>query len=99
MKKEVASKIKQRRLQMLIHSAVYYIFNDNIVSDNQWSKWALELKELQEKYPEIAEQVEYAEDFKDWDASTGFNLPIEDDWVLNKAQQLINLKTRRNHSL
>lgn len=93
----VAEKIKQRRLQMIVHSAIYYILNDNIISDAQWSQWANELKVLQENYPETAAEVEYAEYFKDWDASTGFNLPINEDWTLNKARQL--LRSRDKHSL
>lgn len=93
----VAEKIKQRRLQMIVHSTIYYILNDNIISDAQWSQWANELKVLQENHPETAAEVEYAEYFKDWDASTGFNLPINEDWALNKARQL--LRSRDKHSL
>ena len=93
----VAEKIKQRRLQMIVHSAIYYILNDNIISDAQWSQWANELKVLQENYPETAADVEYAEYFKDWDSSTGFNLPINEDWALNKARQLLH--SRDKHSL
>lgn len=93
----VAEKIKQRRLQMIVHSAIYYILNDNIISDAQWSQWANELKVLQENYPETAADVGYAEYFKDWDASTGFNLPINEDWALDKARQL--LRSRDKHSL
>ena len=93
----VAEKIKQRRLQMIVHSAIYYILNDNIISDAQWSQWANELKVLQENYPETAAKVEYAEYFKDWDESTGFNLPIKEDWALNKARQLLG--SRDKHSL
>ena len=39
--------IKRRRLQLLIHSYIYYELNDNIVSDATWSKWAMELVKLQ----------------------------------------------------
>lgn len=95
--RNVAELIKQRRLQMIVHSAIYYILNDNIISDAKWSQWANELKVLQENYPEIAAQVEYAEYFKDWDASTGFNLPINEDWALSKARQL--LRSRDKHSI
>ena len=86
---QIAEKIQQRRLQMLIHSAIYYIFNDSIISDFKWSQWGVELMELQNKYPDISSKVEFAEAFSDWDASTGFNLPINDEWVLRKATQLI----------
>lgn len=91
---KIAEKIQQRRLQMIVHSAIYYVFNDNIVSDSKWSQWGRELKDLQEKYPDIASKVIFAEAFKDWDASTGFNLPIHEDWVTKRAIQLMNSKSR-----
>lgn len=90
----VAQRIQRRRLQILVHSAIYYIFNDNIVSDITWSHWGLELVELQKKYPDIAEKVVYADAFRNWDASTGFNLPINDEWVLSKAQYLLRLHSQ-----
>ena len=96
---KIAEKIQQRRLQMIVHSAIYYAFNDNIVPDSKWSEWGRELKDLQEKYPVIASKVIFAEAFKDWDASTGFNLPIHDDWVTQKATQLMDANTRKKHSL
>ena len=68
---KIAEKIQQRRYQMLVHSYIYYELNENIVSDSQWSKWAVELADLQKQYPEIASQVKYAEDFADWDGSSG----------------------------
>ena len=67
----IAYKIQQRRYQLLVHSYIYYELNSNIVSDSKWSKWAMELVELQTKYPQIAEKVIYAEDFADWDGSSG----------------------------
>ena len=67
----IAEKIQRRRYQMLVHSYIYYELDNNIISDSQWSQWATELAELQSKYPDIANQVIYAEDFEDWDGSTG----------------------------
>lgn len=86
----IAEKVQQRRYQILIHSCIYYELNQNIISDAQWNKWAIELKELQEQYPHISEQVTLYEYFKDWDASTGAFLPITLDWVLNIANRLVN---------
>ena len=68
---EIAEKIQRRRYQMLVHSYIYYELDNNIISDSQWSQWATELAGLQDKYPEISNQVIYAEDFEDWDGSTG----------------------------
>lgn len=49
---------------MLVHSYIYYELNDNIISDSTWSKWAVELADLQNKYSEIAKTVEWSEAFK-----------------------------------
>jgi hypothetical protein len=68
---KIAQKIQQRRLQLLIHSYLYYEEDTNIISDHTWNKWAVELVNLQKKYPEIAEKVIYSEQFMDWDGSSG----------------------------
>ena len=91
---EIAELITRRRRQILVHSTIYYRFNDNIISDYQWSEWAKELCELQTKYPEIAKECILHEDFKDFDGSTGFNLPLTEPWVVRKAQQLLRYKER-----
>jgi len=87
----IAELIQQRRLQMLVHSCIYYHLNRNIISDRQWDKWARELVELQSKYPEISKKVIWYEAFKDWDASTGAFLPITDEWVVQKAHYVLKI--------
>lgn len=89
----IACKIKQRRLQMLVHSCIYYALDENIVSDSTWSKWAIELRDLQNMYPQISSEVDYAEYFKDWDGSSGAFLPIHEDWVIQKAKRLLSYKS------
>ena len=74
----IAEKIQRRRYQMLVHSYIYYELDNNLISDSQWSTWATELAELQSKYPEISNQVIYADDFEDWDGSTGAFLSYKD---------------------
>lgn len=78
---EVADKILRRRMQMLVHSYLYYKLNTNMISDRDFDAWGKELVLLQAQYPDIAEQVDYAEDFRDWDASTGFHLPVNEQVV------------------
>lgn len=77
---------------MLVHSCIYYEFNQSLISDKQWDEWAKELRTLQEHYPNIAKKVMWYEAFKDWDASTGAFLPLKDEWVQTKAQQFIGGK-------
>lgn len=87
----VAEKILQRRAQMLVHSCLYYEFDNNIIPDTKWDEWAKELVQLQKEYPEISEKVRWYEYFKDWDASTGAFLPLKDEWVIKKAKQISQL--------
>lgn len=86
---EIAELITRRRRQILVHSIIYYKLDDNIISDSTWSEWAVELEELQNKYPEIAARCPYHEAYKDFDHSTGMNLPLDDPKAFNKAQQLL----------
>ena len=92
----VAEKILQRRLQMIVHSYLYYELDTNIVPDSTWSRWGKELQKLQEKYPEEAKKVKFAELFKDWDASTGFHLAKQaDDRAISKAKYLLSINRRK----
>ena len=88
-KQYIYEKIQQRRLQMLVHSYIYYVLGENIVPDYKWSSWAINLAQLQEIHPDIAESVCYADAFKDWDGSTGAFLPLDDPWIENKAIYLL----------
>lgn len=86
-----ASLIQQRRCQMLIHSRIYYVLDENLITDKQFDDWGKELVQLQKDYPDIASKVCFAKAFEDWDASTGAFLPLKDEWVIRKAQQLLNI--------
>lgn len=92
---EIAELIQQRRLQLLVHSCIYYELDRNIISDMKWDKWAKELVALQLDYPEIAKKVDWYEAFKDWDGSTGAFLPIKDPWVVAKARKVAGIRTVR----
>lgn len=86
---DVTELIKRRRLQILVHSAIYYRFNENIISDHTYDAWSKELAELQQKYPTEAKQAPYAVAFAEYDGSSGFDLPTSDPWVVNKALQIL----------
>ena len=88
---KIADLIQKRRLQLLIHSCIYYELNANVISDKQWDEWAKELLELQEDYPEISKKVCMYEDFKDWDASTGAFLPIRKIEVKSRAEWVLKV--------
>ena len=96
---KIAEKIQQRRYQMLIHSCIYYVLNDNYVSDQQWNEWAHELADLQNKYPNISKKVTLYEYFEDWDGSSGAFLPIRLPWVIKKAKALLNRESGKPEKL
>lgn len=87
--------IYRRRQQVWIHSIIYYEFDQNLIDDSTWSKWATELDELQKMYPEESKRAMYYDIFRDFDPSTGHNLPLRDSKMLNKARYLINLANRK----
>ena len=87
---EIAELIQRRRLQILIHSCIYYGMNKNIISDFQFDKWSEELELLQFLYPEISERVPWYQAFEDWDGSTGAFLPIDDVYVIGMAKRLLS---------
>jgi hypothetical protein len=92
----VKSKIRQRRSQMLVHSYIYYIMDENLVSDDQWQKWANDLAQLQELYPDCCKINFFDEAFNGWDGSTGYHLPLKDDWVITKAEYIYDIWNKTN---
>lgn len=88
---KIADLIQRRRLQLLIHSCIYYELNSNILADKEWDAWARELVKLQAEYPHISEKVCLYEEFKDWDASTGAFLPIRSIEVKSRADYILRI--------
>ena len=91
--------ISRRRRQILVHSVIYYKLNENLIDDATWSRWALELEELQERYPQLARQCPFHDEFLDFDHSTGMSLPLESPWAVRKAQYLVDLARRKQPPL
>lgn len=88
---KIAEIIQRRRLQVLVHSCIYYELNESIIDDKKFDSLARELVELQSQYPGIAKTVIYSDVFDGFDGSTGFDLPIKDEWVVRKAKYLLRL--------
>lgn len=92
---KIAERISQLRQMILIHSCIYYKLNDNIISDEKFDEFSRELVRLQNSYPDIAANVRYADEFKNWTGVTGFDLPIDDEWVVSKAQRLLTIRDQK----
>lgn len=82
---KLSEKIRQRRIQMLVHSYLYYEMDENVIDDHKWQEWADELVELQKQKMNIGF---YDEAFSDWTGASGAFLPF-DDWVKKRAADLI----------
>jgi len=86
--------IKRRRMQLMVHSAIYYHFNSNIVSDNTYDGWTQELVQLHKDFPDYSDR--YDEYFKDWAGETGFHFP-KDDHILTIAIGLLETYERKRN--
>lgn len=88
----VKDRIKQLRLNMLVHSFIYYELNDSLISDHEWQRRADELTRMQAQHGTKFDC--YDDAFKDWDGSTGYHLPV-DLWVRSKSAQLLDYRDAR----
>ena len=85
---EIGELIKRRRLQMLVHSCLYYALDENIWTDHQFDAAAKELAELLQASPN-AYSDQYDKYFDGWDGSSGYHLPHRDPWVMASARNLL----------
>jgi hypothetical protein len=93
---EIAARIRQRRVQMLLHSYLYYWLDAPIIDDATWQRWADELATLQMFHDGAIGFYDAA--FADWDGSTGMHLP-RDEWVHNNALKLQRYDDARRAAL
>lgn len=91
----IKSQIRRLRRQIIIHSIIYYRFNDNIIPDYQYDGFARKLKQLQAAYPCESREVEFYEDFKDWAYDTcpsGYDLKATAyPRMIDKAKYILDL--------
>lgn len=81
----LSEKIRQRRIQMLVHSYLYYELDDTVIDDHTWQRWADELVQLQSRKQNIGF---YDEAFSDWTGASGAFLPF-DQWVIDRAKKIV----------
>ena len=91
----LASLIQRRRLQILVHSCLYYALNDTLITDAQFDSWGRELAKLQAEHPEVARKVRYAKEFAEYgkdDCFSGYDLDYRKPEIINKAHQLLRYR-------
>lgn len=88
-RKEITEFIHRRRRQLIVHSIIYYRMNDNVVSDHTWQRWANELRDIQNQFPEYCNIGFYDELFVDWTGATGYNLDVPE--MVPTAEMVLRL--------
>lgn len=87
---ELMELVVRRRRQLHVHSVAYYHLDQSFVDDATFDLWSKELADIQQAFPELANQGVKADLFKGWTGETGMHLPITDD-----ALRVINSLKRR----
>lgn len=88
--KNIYKKIQNQRLNILIHSYIYYELNDNRISDHEFDRRCQILVRLQEMYPVEASYARWSDEFYNWKGESGYGLPYKD--VSSLAISLMNAK-------
>lgn len=83
--------IKQRRRQIILHSCLYYYFDETIIPDSKFDEWSKELVKLQEENPEYKD--EFSRYFDGWGGETGYHLCNNDtlDNFSGVIKRILNL--------
>lgn len=90
MNQEILELINRRERQILVHSCLYYQFNENLIQDHVYDAWSKELAELIRDYPREFEHSVYYTAFKDYDGCSGFDLPFSDPRIVGVAESLLH---------
>lgn len=71
-----SNKLKMSALQrwLIVHSILYYELDNAIISDAMFDANARQLVQMQEDFPDEAEDTDYWYVFYDFDGTTGFDL-------------------------
>lgn len=78
--------VNRRINQILVHSYLYEIMGEPIISDYLWSKWAKELSSLLKQYPEAIDEHPYGKAFEGWTGDTASVLiPYFDETIKYRA--------------
>lgn len=82
--------MQRLRHNMIFHSLAYYEYGFAFIDDHLFDKWAKRLVEMQAQYPDWVNIVPYADQFEDWDGSTGYHLVDVGNKFLSKIYHHIN---------
>jgi hypothetical protein len=83
--------INRRERQILVHSFLYYQLNESILTDYTFDAICNELVVLMTKYPEEFKQSVYYDGFKEFDGSSGYDLPYATPEIQSTGNKLIRM--------
>lgn len=86
----VISVLNRRMRQVLVHSFIYYQLNDSIIEDYTFDRWSKDIVMMRRQYPEEFAQTFYADAFKDFDGSSGYDLPYSNPEIQAVGYRMIN---------
>lgn len=86
----ILERVNQRRRQILVHSFLYYQLNTSKVDDHKYDSFVNDLIDLQAKYPEIAEQGIFADEFRGFQTGDSFKLPYSHPDVQQWAYKFLH---------
>nr|WP_254846751.1 hypothetical protein [Oceanobacillus sojae] len=81
-----------------MHSFLYYQLNQAIIDDVTYDKWAMELYQLQINFPKESRKAIYFEVYKDFDGSSGFDLPFTNPDIQNIGYRLLQYLEKNKKS-
>ena len=90
MNKDTLVLINRRERQILVHSCLYYQFNENLIQDHVYDAWSKALAEFIQSHKEEFRESVYYTAFKDYDGCSGFDLPFSDPMVVGVAEGLLH---------
>lgn len=92
-KDDILQLINKRRRQILAHSAIYYEFDNNLVSDKTFDDWCKELVSLHAKYPKQCTQAVFQDVYRNWTGFSGYDLlkGRAGAWASMKATYLLDI--------
>jgi len=70
----VKQKMSALQRFLIVHSILYYYFNESVISDKKYDKYSRLLVELKKQNKSEYKETDYYYCMKDFDGSTGFDL-------------------------
>lgn len=97
MNESVISVLNRRMRQVLVHSFIYYQLNESIIEDWVFDRWSKDIVNMREQYPEEYERTDFAEQFREFDGSSGFDLPYATPEIQSIGYRMIKRYQELKH--